>query len=65
MITYVVWVLVLTGAGYAREPGYAVVDNIASRENCQALASALRVKGVGYETAACIAVRKVAPPAAH
>lgn len=53
MTTYLVWVCILwTGHNHV------VIDNIASRENCHAIAAA--GNGLRFE-GACILVRKVKP----
>lgn len=59
--TVVVWVLV-TYISSASGGGPMVVDNIATRENCEALAKVIEAEDVGRWTRTkCIAVRKVAP----
>ncbi len=69
MNTVVVWLLVATLSGY-KAGGPLVVDNISSRENCEAIAMQLksqysrdtnirRSNSFFYDTHTCIAVRKV------
>lgn len=72
MNTVVVWVLVMTLSGY-KAGGPLVIDNISSRENCEAVASQIRqtytygrtinergdTVSFSADTHRCIAVRKV------
>lgn len=59
--TIVVWVFIAYISG-ASGAGPMVVDNIATRENCEALAKVIEAERVATWThTKCIAVRKIAP----
>lgn len=64
MKTFVVWVLYIgttTNQTYEVSPAIAVIDNIASLQNCQALAHRVSSATPGNVRMLCVAVRKVAP----
>lgn len=64
MKTFVVWVLyvsAISGNGHGTGQSAAVIDNIASRQNCQALATRIADATPGRVQTLCVAVRKVAP----
>ena len=61
MNTIIVWVMIVTLETHGASVGTSgfVVDNIASRENCRALARIFSEKHAAAGTATCTAVRKV------
>lgn len=65
METFVTWVLIMTFVGI-KSGGPVVIDNIATKQNCEALATQIKSdwiadKRFGVSTTKCIAVRKVKP----
>ena len=65
MKTFVVWVLyisVTTHQTYEVSPAIAVIDNIASQQNCIALSRQVAEATIAQHLQLrCLAVRKVAP----
>ena len=62
MKTFVVWVLYISiPQNYEVSPALAVIDNIASQQNCIALSRQVADATPGNVRMLCVAVRKVAP----
>lgn len=65
MKTFVVWVLYISSYGQMNTgnpaPAMSVIDNIASQQNCQAIAARIAGATPGNVRMLCVAVRKVAP----
>lgn len=63
MKTFVVWVLYISiHQNYEVSPAIAVIDNIASQQNCIALSRQVAESTIAHNLRLrCIAVRKVAP----
>ena len=65
MKTFVVWVLYIsatTNQTYEVSPAIAVIDNIASQQNCMALSRQIAEATLANRLSLrCLAVRKVAP----
>jgi hypothetical protein len=57
MYTVTVWTLLLWSTGFREADGFAVIDNIATQQQCEAVKAV--VERQRYHRAQCIGIKKI------